>query len=81
MMRVKLGLHEYKRSVKSGYNLSRKKWCLLSIWALVPLVLFIQTGLFFGVFTPATLLWILSITWLLFGAVGLGAIAFRPAFV
>jgi hypothetical protein len=68
--------HDYKESVKVGYNLQRKV-VLLSIWALVPIVLFIEPS-FFGVFTAATdyvgFINNMAIIWLV---VGLGAIVFR----
>lgn len=44
--------HEYKESVKPGYNL-RRKVILLSLWALSPLLLVVQPGLF-GALTPHT---------------------------
>lgn len=73
---VNKATHEYKESVKVGYNLSRKV-VLLSIWALVPVVLFFKPD-FFGVFTPATtfagFINNMAIIWLY---VGLGAILFR----
>ncbi|WP_339724713.1 hypothetical protein [uncultured Paraglaciecola sp.] len=68
--------HDYKESVKVGYNLQRKV-VLLSIWALVPIVLFFEPT-FFGIFTAATdfMAFInnMAIIWLV---VGLGAIVFR----
>ena len=42
--------HEYKEEIKVGYNLARKV-VLMGLWALCPLVLVAQPGLF-GVFTP-----------------------------
>ncbi|MEP1554016.1 MAG: hypothetical protein ABJJ44_01070 [Paraglaciecola sp.] len=74
--KVNQATHEYKESVKVGYNLQRKV-VLLSIWALVPIVLFFNPT-FFGIFTPAADFFSfvdnMAIIWL---AVGLGAIAFR----
>jgi hypothetical protein len=68
--------HEYKESVKVGYNLNRKV-VLLSIWAIVPVILFLQPD-FFGVFTAATnfddFINNMAIVWLF---IGLGAILFR----
>ena len=68
--------HEYKESVKVGYNLQRKV-VLLSIWALVPVALFFEPT-FFGIFTGATdfagFVNNMAIIWLV---VGLGAIVFR----
>src|SRR5260221_1024210 len=42
--------HEYKEKVKVGFNL-RRKIILHSVWALVPVVLFLQPSMF-GLFTP-----------------------------
>ncbi|WP_133471363.1 hypothetical protein [Paraglaciecola marina] len=74
--KVNKATHEYKESVKVGYNLQRKV-VLLSIWALVPIVLFFEPS-FFGLFTPAVdfvgFVDNMAIIWLV---VGLGAIAFR----
>ncbi|MEY9179081.1 hypothetical protein ABIG06_000788 [Bradyrhizobium sp. USDA 326] len=42
--------HEYKEEIKVGYNLQRKV-VLMAIWALSPLVLFVDPTLF-GLFTP-----------------------------
>lgn len=42
--------HEYKEAVKVGYNL-RRKVILHSLWALVPIVLWLQPS-FFGIFEP-----------------------------
>ncbi|MEO9945018.1 hypothetical protein [Paraglaciecola sp.] len=74
--KVNKATHEYKESVKVGYNLQRKV-VLLSIWALVPIVLFFNPT-FFGIFTPAADFFSfvdnMAIIWLV---VGLGAIAFR----
>ncbi len=80
--------HNYKESVKVGYNLQRKV-VLLSLWALVPVVLFFEPT-FFGIFTATTTTTTTTTTtdisdisgfvnnmamvWLV---VGLGAIVFR----
>ncbi len=68
--------HEFKESVKVGYNLQRKM-VLLSLWAVAPVVLHFQPG-FFGFFSAEEMgrgfLHNLSILWLL---LGLGAVAFR----
>ena len=67
---------EYKESVKVGYNLQRKV-VLLSIWFVVPFVLWFQPR-FFGFFSDAEvargLLYNTSILWLF---VGIGAVVFR----
>jgi hypothetical protein len=47
---VNQATHEYKEDVKVGYNL-RRKVVLHVIWALVPLVLWLEPT-FFGVFQP-----------------------------
>jgi hypothetical protein len=47
---VNRATHEYKEDVKVGYNL-RRKVVLHVIWALVPLVLWLEPT-FFGVFPP-----------------------------
>ncbi|MGJ8679017.1 hypothetical protein [Paraglaciecola sp.] len=74
--KVNKATHEYKESVKVGYNL-RRKVVLLSIWAFVPIILYIEPT-FFGAFTPAASFYEfinnMAIIWLF---VGLGAIAFR----
>ena len=68
--------HEYKESVKVGYNL-RRKVVLLSIWAAAPVVLYYHRSLF-GFFSPTEVgrgfLYNLSILWLI---VGIGAVIFR----
>jgi hypothetical protein len=75
--------HNYKESVKVGYNLQRKV-VLLSLWALVPIVLFFEPT-FFGIFTATTtdinvisdisgFVNNMAMIWLV---LGLGAIVFR----
>jgi len=68
--------HEYKESVKVGYNLKRKV-VLLSIWVITPFALYFSPSLF-GLITPHTnsseFLYNLSILWLITGA---GALIFR----
>jgi hypothetical protein len=65
--------HEYKESIKVGYNLKRKV-VLLSIWALSPLVLYLDPTLF-GIFEPANgtaaFLHHMSLLWIVIGAGGL----------
>ena len=67
---------EHKEDIKVGYNL-RRKVVLLSIWALSPLVLWLDPTLF-GIFHGATrntdLLRHISLVWL---ALGAGALVFR----
>lgn len=68
--------HEYKENVKVGYNLSRKI-VLLSIWAVLPVLLYLYPT-FFGMFETHQNLWdfihSLSVLWLIVGA---GALLFR----
>jgi len=68
--------HEYKESVKVGYNL-RRKVVLLSIWVAVPAVLYFNPSLF-GAFEPEQiargLLYNTAVVWLW---VGVGAVIFR----
>ncbi len=73
---VNQATHEYKESVKVGYNL-RRKVVLLSIWAAAPLVLWLRPDCF-GFFSADEIargfLYNLSILWLL---IGIGAVIFR----
>ena len=68
--------HEHKEEIKVGYNL-RRKVVLLSIWALVPVVLFFEPTLF-GAFEAHTNIYEfinnMAITWLF---IGTGAVLFR----
>jgi hypothetical protein len=70
--------HEYKESIKVGYNLQRKV-VLLSIWVLSPLPLLVDPT-YFGVFTPHTnsneFVRHVALIWLV---VGLGGFLFRIA--
>ncbi len=68
--------HEYKESVKVGYNLQRKV-VLLTIWALAPVVLYFEPGLYgllearegvYGLIHNTAMLWL---------AIGIGAVLFR----
>ena len=73
---VNQATNEYKEAVKVGYNLKRKM-ILISIWALAPMMLFVDPTLF-GLFEPATdrsaLIDQVGIIWL---AVGVGGLLFR----
>ena len=73
---VNQATHEYKESVKVGYNLQRKV-VLLSVWALAPVVLYFKPD-FFGFFSADEasrgLIYNTSILWL---SVGIGAVIFR----
>jgi len=68
--------HDYKESVKVGYNLKRKV-VLLSIWAASPVVLWFNPT-FFGLFDAHVdaygYLYNLSVLWI---ALGIGALLFR----
>lgn len=68
--------HDYKESVKVGYNLNRKV-VLLSIWVLAPLILFYDITLF-GLFESRQgwygFIYNMSLMWLFIGA---GAVVFR----
>jgi len=68
--------NEYKEEIKVGYNLNRKR-VLLGIWAISPLILWLNPGLF-GLLDPYAngmeYLESLSMIWLILGA---GAVVFR----
>lgn len=68
--------HEYKESVKVGYNL-RRKVILLSIWIMVPVVLWLMPD-FFGLLGDQQmdrgLIYNTAILWLI---TGVGAVLFR----
>jgi hypothetical protein len=68
--------HEYKEEIKVGYNLQRKV-VLLTIWALSPLLLYLDPTLF-GLFTPAVgkaeFIRHVAAIWL---AIGIGGVLFR----
>jgi len=65
--------HEHKEDIKIGYNL-RRKVVLHVIWALVPLVMWLDPH-FFGIFPPATtpeqFIRHVGAVWLTLGIVGL----------
>lgn len=73
---VNRATHEYKESVKVGYNL-RRKVVLLSLWAAVPVVLWLSPSCF-GLLAPRQVqlgvVHNVAIAWLLLGA---GAVVFR----
>jgi hypothetical protein len=68
--------HEHKEEIKVGYNLNRKI-VLMTIWAISPLVLFLDPTLF-GIFTPWTspsdFVRQVAKIWL---AIGIGGLLFR----
>jgi hypothetical protein len=73
---VNQATHEHKEQIKVGYNL-RRKVVLLSIWALSPLVLWIEPTLFGWlppITSPGDMVDQVGIIWLV---VGLGGLAFR----
>jgi len=65
--------HEYKEEIKVGYNLNRKI-VLLSIWAILPMMLYVQPGVF-GLIEPWETMneWVRQVgaAWLLLGVAGL----------
>jgi hypothetical protein len=65
--------HEYKEEIKVGYNLNRKV-VLLSIWALLPMILYVEPGLV-GMIEPWETLteWVRQVgaSWLILGVAGL----------
>ena len=70
---VNQATHEYKEEIKVGYNLNRKI-VLLSIWAILPMALYVQPGLF-GIIEPWETLteWVRQVgtSWLILGFAGL----------
>jgi hypothetical protein len=73
---VNQATHEHKEDIKVGYNLKRKV-VLLSIWALSPLLLWLDPTLLGAFHAPASageFVRHVGITWV---AVGLGGLAFR----
>ena len=64
---------EHKEEIKVGYNLNRKV-VLLSIWAILPMVLYVEPGLF-GMIEPWDTLteWVRQVgaAWLILGVAGL----------
>jgi len=72
---VNQATHEYKESIKVGYNLQRKI-VLLTIWALAPVVLYFDPTLF-GVFPASdgsTFVQKMGVVWL---TIGIGGLLFR----
>lgn len=68
--------NDYKESIKVGYNLQRKL-ILISLWALAPLVLFVDPtyfGLFAAAADRAELIDQVGLIWL---AIGVGGLLFR----
>jgi len=71
---VNQATHAHKEAIKVGYNL-RRKVVLLSIWALAPLLLWLDPTLF-GVFAPGSGGFV-EHTGQLWLAIGLGGLMFR----
>ncbi|HET9388061.1 MAG TPA: hypothetical protein VFO44_00295 [Steroidobacteraceae bacterium] len=71
---VNQATHEHKEAIKVGYNL-RRKVVLLSIWALAPLLLWLDPTLF-GLFAPGSGGFV-EHTGQLWLAIGLGGLLFR----
>jgi hypothetical protein len=72
---VNQATHEYKESIKVGYNLKRKI-VLLAVWALSPLMLYFDPTLF-GIFAASdgtTFVQKMGIVWL---SIGIGGLLFR----
>jgi hypothetical protein len=73
---VNQATHEHKEDIKVGYNLKRKV-VLLSLWALSPLLLWVDPTLFGLVRAPAGFSEFVHHVGLIWLAVGLGGLAFR----
>lgn len=73
---VNQATHEHKEDIKLGYNL-RRKVVLMAVWALSPLVLYVNPGLF-GLFEPhtdiATFVHHVALMWI---TIGIGGLIFR----
>ena len=73
---VNQATHEHKEDIKLGYNL-RRKVVLMAIWALSPLVLYFNPGLF-GIFEPhtdiSTFMHHVALMWI---TIGIGGLIFR----
>lgn len=77
---INAATHEHKEDIKVGYNLRRKVW-LLSVWAAIPVVLWLDPS-FFGLFTPHRdfhgYAHDLSVLWLVLGGM---AVLLRTSFL
>ena len=73
---VNQATHEHKEDIKLGYNL-RRKMVLMAVWALSPLVLYFNPGLF-GIFEPhtdiPTFIHHVALMWI---TIGIGGLIFR----
>src|SRR5262245_41677800 len=73
---VNQATHEPKEEIKVGYNLQRKV-VLMSVWALSPLLLYVDPSLF-GLLTPhATAMEFVRHVGIMWLALGLGGLLFR----
>src|SRR5690349_21743221 len=73
---VNQATHEHKEEIKVGYNL-RRKVVLMTIWALSPLVLYLDPTLF-GLFEPhTTTMEFIRHTAIIWLALGAGGLIFR----
>ncbi|MEY8204330.1 MAG: hypothetical protein RPR40_04570 [Bermanella sp.] len=68
--------HEFKESIKVGYNL-RRKMVLLSIWALAPVVLLVSPTLFGFIAAEEGIQGFLHNTAMMWLVIGIGALLFR----
>jgi len=73
---VNQATHEHKEDIKVGYNL-RRKVVLLSIWALSPLLLWLDPTLFGLLHAPTTSAEFVNHVGLLWFVVGVGGLLFR----
>jgi len=73
---VNKATHEYKESVKVGYNL-RRKVVLLSLWVLVPPALLLEPTLFGLLVAPANWMEYIDNVGRIWIALGIGAVLFR----
>ncbi len=73
---VNQATHEHKEDIKLGYNL-RRKVVLMAVWAVSPLVLYFNPGLF-GIFEPhtdiPTFIHHVALMWI---TIGIGGLIFR----
>jgi hypothetical protein len=67
--------HEYKESIKVGYNLQRKV-VLMTIWALAPVVLYFDPALF-GIFIAGDNMTFVQKTGAIWLTIGIGGLLFR----
>ena len=67
--------HEYKESIKVGYNLQRKV-VLMTVWALAPVALYFDPALF-GVFQADDGMTFVQKTGAVWLAIGIGGLLFR----